>query len=95
MAEKLDLTTPEVVSKITVSYRVAFIQLDWELKKIIIYIRSDLGERRAIIYEGQQAVDYMRILNKSNFSINSMHKRILQKLSLDGELVGTVSGVPD
>lgn len=94
MAEQLDLTTPEVVSKTTTSYQVVFLQMDWDLKLINVRVKSNLGERKEILYEGQIAVDYMRTLNTGNFSVNSLHKRILQRLSADGVLVGTVSGVP-
>lgn len=95
MAEQLDLTTPEVVNKVTTNYRVTFLLLDWQLLKIVIHTMSNLGEKKEFTYNGQAASDYMKTLNTGNFSVNSMHKRILQRLSADGLLVGTVSGTPE
>jgi hypothetical protein len=95
MAEQLDLTTPIVESKTTRNYKVVFIQMDIELKTIVIHVKSDLSERKEILYTGQVAVDYVKFINTANFSVKSLNKWILQRLSTDGVLVGTVSGAPD
>lgn len=47
-------------------------------------------------YTGTQAVEMMKWMNTANFSVNSMQKRVLQKLTQDGKLPpGNVTGTPD
>lgn len=96
MAEQIDLTVPEVVpSKTTNFYRVILVKLDVEKKEICIWLRGQNGEKRVFFYFGADAETFMKFINTANFSTNSLHKRILQRLSAEGKLVGTVSGVPD
>lgn len=46
-------------------------------------------------YTGQVALDMIKFMNTANFTNKSMHKRILERLSADGVLPGTVQGAPD
>lgn len=95
MAELLNLTAPINQNITTSTWKVVFLQMDMESSRIIIRVKSNLDVYKEILYEGQIAIDYMKALNLMNFSTNSMQKRILQRLSTDGVLVGAVSGVPD
>jgi len=103
--EQLELTDPIVTpGTLTVSYRVLSLLLNWEgqpsipggiLGTVDILLKDNLDGRLSHRYEGQPAIDMMKWLNTANFSVNSMHKRILQKLSNDGVIPGTVTGTPD
>lgn len=102
--EELVLTDPIVVpAKTTDKYKVIRLNLDWLGKAptatvaglAVITLQDNNGEVTTYHYEGQQAVDFIKFINTGNFSVNSLHKRILQKLSTDGLLPGTVTGAPD
>lgn len=96
MSETLVLTSAEVTPQIvTTDYRVVFLQLAFEHALIVIHVRGSNGERKDFRYEGQIAVDLMVALNKANLSLKSLQRRILERLSADGKLVGSVSGAPD
>ena len=48
-----------------------------------------------VVYIGAEALTLARLMNTADFSIKSLHTRILQKLLADGKIpAGTVSGVP-
>ena len=96
MAETLVLTTAEVTPQITTTdYRVIYLLLDWEQKLIVIHLRGTNGERKEFRYEGTVALNLMVALNKSDLSIKSLQRRILEKLIADGKLSGSVTGTPD
>src|SRR5262245_12487102 len=103
MAEQLVLTTP--VTATTTSWQVVFTSFDrWSLTAIFQAL-SDTGIRIQAIYPTpapdenptQPTGDaVMRGLNKSNNSVKSMQKRILEQLAADGYLgAGTVTGTPE
>jgi hypothetical protein len=101
--EQLELTDPVVVpEKVTASYRVIALTLNWTFETIPgapglvgIDLRDNHDEPFSHRYVGPEAIALMKWLNTANFSVNSMHKRILQKLSAEGVLPGTVTGTPD
>lgn len=102
--EELTLTDPIVVpEKVTNKYKVINLTLDWEARYgvssenglVLITLKDNNDERTQYHYEGDEAIDLMKWLNTANFTTNSLHKRILQKLSNDGFLPGTVTGTPD
>lgn len=102
--EELELTDPVVIpEQVTDKYKVTGLNLNWESLSppetepglVSIQLRSNNGEPFSHQYFGVEARDMMKWMNTANFSVNSMHKRILQKLSNDGVLPGTVTGVPD
>lgn len=96
MAETLVLTVPEVVPQITTTdYHVILLRLDIEAKQVSVHVRGSNGERKEFRYENQAAVDLITALNKANLTTKSLQRRILEKLAVDGLLVGTVSGTPD
>jgi hypothetical protein len=104
MAEELILTDPDVEpEKVVTSYKVVGLNLDFEFPitatqevgLVGIRLRDNLGGALHHQYEGDAAIDMMKWLNTANFSVNSMQKRILQKLSNDGVIPGTVTGTPD
>jgi len=61
----------------------------------VVTLESNLGTLLSHEYHGNEATDLMKWMNTANFSTTSMHKRILQKLSSDGVIYGTVTGTPD
>lgn len=87
--EQLILTAP------ITTYRVMRLHLDWEHKVIQITLRGPAGEAAEVTYLGDVAEQMLRTLNTANLSTKSLHKRILERLILDGKLIGTIDGVPD
>lgn len=105
--EELVLTTPEVVpEKVTAKYRVIALLMNMEYPNDVIipgiepgYININLknehNEPSSYEYRGKQAIDMIKFLNTANMTTKSMHKRVLEQLSKDGLLPGTVQGTPD
>ena len=62
---------------------------------INIKLKDDTGAYTYYQYTGKAAVNMIKQLNTANMSTKSMQKRILEKLSADGLLPGTVQGTPD
>ena len=96
MPEQLTLTDPEVTPpKVTTDYRVVFVQKDVEAKRFIVRVRGTNGEVKEFREDDDAAITVIKALNKSNNSVKSEQKRILEKLVADGKLNGTVEGTPD
>jgi hypothetical protein len=103
--EELQLTDPVVVpEKVTDKYKVIALTMALESAMPLpntdpghlqIQLKDNLGAFSTFSYNGTEATDLIKWINTANFSVTSLHKRILQKLSADGKLVGTVIGVPD
>jgi len=105
--EELVLTTPDVVpQKVTAKYRVVSLLMTLEYPGGIVIPGSDPGfinidlknehdEPSSYQYAGKKATDMIKFLNTANCSTKSMHKRVLEQLSKDGLLPGTVQGAPD
>jgi hypothetical protein len=60
-----------------------------------IKLKDDAGNYSVYQYTGKKAVQMIQQLNTANLTQKSMQKRILEKLSADGLLPGTVQGTPD
>jgi len=104
MAEDYTLTDPIVVpAESTDKYKVSSMNLNMDCVfdtrgpgLVVIELKDNNDVKTSYRYEGQQAIDMMKWMNTANFSVNSMQKRVLQKLSQDGMLPpGNVTGVPD
>jgi hypothetical protein len=95
MAETLVLTTAEIVSRTTTDYRVVGLLLAREQALILVHVRGTNGERKEFRYDGTVAINLMIALNKADLSVKSLERRILERLSADGKLVGAVTGSPD
>jgi hypothetical protein len=96
MAESLVLTDPEVTPQVvTTEYHVVFLLKDTEQARLVVHVRGTNGERKVFTYEDDQAIAFIKQLNKSNNSTKSEQRRILEQLTADGHLVGTVTGTPD
>lgn len=111
MAEELVLTDPVTKpAETTTKYRVMAINMDLEFFNgigvgvpptqmpnglIDIRLKDDIGKYLSHQYRGDEAVNLMKFLNTANLTVKSMHKRILEKLSADGVIPGTVQGTPD
>jgi hypothetical protein len=102
--EELVLTDPVVVpEKVTNKYHVVSFTMSMEAVMIpggepglvAIELRDNNNERSSYSYQGLEAETMIRTLNTANLSTKSMHKRILEKLSNDGKLPGTITGTPD
>lgn len=102
--EQLELTDPVTTPAVTTAtFKVVGIAMHMETVAavsgapglIVIELKDNLGVRRSQRYEGQTAIDYMKFINTANFSTKSLHKRILERLSSEGVLPGTVTGAPD
>jgi hypothetical protein len=62
---------------------------------VSITVKDNLGGKYTHQYTGNVAIDFIKYINTANFTTTSLHKRILQRLSNDGVLPGTVTGAPD
>ena len=62
---------------------------------MVIELRDNLDKLSSYTYGGQTAQDMIKFLNTANLTTKSMHKRVLERLSSDGLLPGTVVGTPD
>lgn len=62
---------------------------------ITIQLKDNLGGFFSHSYTGQTALDYIKYINTANFTTKSLHKRILERMSMEGILPGTVTGTPD
>jgi hypothetical protein len=91
--ETLLLTTP---GALVTGYSLASLLLDFRNKHLGLTLVDQTGHARQVSYEGPDALTLMKALNKANLSTQSLHRRILERLALDGLLPpGTVSGAPD
>lgn len=107
--EELVLTTPEVKpEEVKNKYHVILLTMDHEAIAgappppavpepglVRITLKDNLGGTLTHQYTGKTAIDFIKYINTANFTTNSLHKRILQRLTTDGIIVGTVSGTPD
>lgn len=103
--EELVLTDPIVEpEKVTNKYRVVALTLDMEVVAgvpgtppglVAIKLRDNYDVPSSYQYIGPEAVTMIKTLNTANLTTKSLHKRVLEKLSNDGKLPGTVTGTPD
>lgn len=103
--EELELADPIVVpEKVATTYKVVEMLTSREVVTpttgepglVTIMLRDNLGTPVHCRYEGTEAIELIKWMNTANFSVNSMQKRVMQKLSADGQLPpGTVVGAPD
>lgn len=102
--EELELTDPVVKpEEVVTKYKVNGLNMDMEgatsvvgvLGFLTIKLKDNLGGYLYHTYEGQTAIDYMKFINTANFSTKSLNKRILERLSTEGIIPGTVVGAPD
>lgn len=93
MAEQLDLTAP-IVPPTRTTYSIKKITLDWANSLIEVFLTGSDGVDVRVEYLGVTAATLMTTLNSANLSVLSLHKRVLQKLVVDGKVPGgIVSGV--
>ena len=77
-------------------YRVQSILLDWDQKRILIWLLTPAGKSEQFTYTGDEAKQLMVALNKANLTANSLHRRILERLRQDQKLpAGQITGTPD
>jgi hypothetical protein len=102
--EELVLTDPIVQPEVVTSkFRVTSIVMNMDAMPaadgVPAYMQIDLKDNNnaghTVSYEGQVAKDYIKFINTANFSTKSLNKRLLEKLSADGQLPGTVVGAPE
>ena len=106
--EELVLTDPVVEpEKVTSRFKVITILLDLEgpatiptpenpvMPIVRLRLKDNYNKPYEHQYTGQQALDYIKFINTANFTTKSLHKRILERLSNEGVLPGTVEGTPD
>lgn len=96
MAEKLTLSTPIINSQPnTTDWEVAQFNIDRENSIIAILLKDNRGIYIKHRYEGLIAATLIKQLNVARLDLKSLEKRILERLNLDGILVGNVTGSPD
>ena len=92
--EEVTLTTPVTTPSIT-AWKVSSLHLDWDNSQITIKLKGSNGEAKFHSYGGATALTMMTALNKADLSFNSLHRRVLNRLILDGVVLGSVTGAPD
>lgn len=93
MAEVLTLTTPVVQTRTT--YRPSGMNLDWDAAYILVRLMGSDGVEITRSYSGAAATVRLNQLNTGNFSVTSLHKKMIQILQADfPELAGSISGTP-
>ena len=92
--EQINLTTPEAKLSCTY-YKIERLTLDWPAKLIYIQLLGTNGEAKAFTYSGDTAETLMIALNKANLSIKSLHRRIIERLTADGFIAGSITGTVD
>lgn len=96
MAEVITLTTPVPVPSLDITtWKVVKLELNWLNKIIRIRLQNNRGEFLDHTYINSVAETFMIQLNKANLSTTSLQKRILQRLNMDGIIIGTVTGTVD
>lgn len=103
--EELILTEPDVEpEKVKSSYKVIALTMNHEQAPMppetvpgvmMIGLKDNLGGYLTHSYTGKAAQDYIKAINTGNFTTKSLHKKLLEKLSNDGIIPGTVQGTPD
>ncbi len=107
--EELVLTDPEVKpEEVKNTYKVMSLLMDHEYAVVIapppapsetgllrIILKDNLGGTFMHQYVGKPATDFIKYINTANFTTKSLHKRILERLSADGVIPGTVTGTPE
>jgi hypothetical protein len=102
MAEQLVLDTPIVQPTIiTDTFKINMIMMDINAAPAPDGVKASLmlllEDNNKVIhthtYVGQEAADYINYINTGNFTVESLTRQILQKLSDDGKVVGTVRDV--
>jgi len=100
--EELVLTDPVVIPGVTKS-KFHIISLTFGMEGgpdtppaiVSINLRDDNNIPHHHAYTGQEAQDFIKFVNTGNFTTKSLNKRVLEKLSTDGILPGTVTGAPE
>jgi len=92
--EQLNLTTPETKPTNT-RYRIERLTIDWTARLLHITLVGLNGETKSYSYSGNIAETFIRILNKTDLSVKSLQRRILEWLVTDGILDGVIAGTPD
>lgn len=108
MSEELILTDPiepPAPPPATTKYRVSSFTMDMDIVMpsdtpgepgmVTIKLVDNNAKLLMHQYTGKQASNMIKSLNTANLTTKSMHKRILEKLSADGVIPGTVTGTPD
>lgn len=94
--EELVLTEPVTATR--AKYKVISLTFDLNHPSgglVGIRLEDNLGVPFFHSYDGQAAKDYIKFVNTANFTTKSLHKRILERLSTEGVIPGTVTGAPD
>ena len=109
MAEEIIFTTPQTVGdlinqKSVDRLKVAAISFNRQASHeargtvvlAILLEHPATGVTHNVVYEGAEALNYARFINTGDFSVKSLHTRILEKMLADGKLpAGTIAGNPD
>ncbi len=101
--EELVLSDPLVVpEKVTARYKMIALTMNTKMELVPgkqgfvhIQLEDEHGGPFSYTYSGQAAKEFIQFINTADFSTHSLTKRVLNKLSTDGVLPGTVVGEPD
>lgn len=86
--EGVQVTPPTV-------YRIAMIRLDFDRLELQLELRSPTGADRTVVYQGEDAEFLIKTLNTSDLATRSLQQRLMDRITEDSVLVGTVVGLPE
>jgi hypothetical protein len=100
MAEQITLSTPLIVSKTTTAYRVESLMLMPIAPLLVLVVVGTNGERVELRRDGAVASTLMSQLNRSNNSVTSLHRRVMEWALTQPEasaagVSGAITGTPD
>ena len=93
--EELVLTDPVVTETKKEKFRIVRLDINVESPNIVIHLRDNNNAPHSHTYIEQEGKDIIKLINTGNFTVKSLNKRLLEKLSADGVLPGTVVGAPE
>lgn len=96
MAEQIDLAVVETKPS-NATYHLERLTLDIDAGTIYVQLKGANGEALSKMYDKTTTptgATLLTALNTSNNSVTSLIRRVYQRLTTDGVLAGTISGVP-
>ena len=77
-------------------YEITMLTLDWNHGRIVVRLKGANGLVKEVVFgDKANARAMMKSLNRADFTVKSLQRRIMERLLSGGHLQGTISGSPD
>jgi len=90
MTRQLKLTNPDPPVASPTAYRIIREDVNIGSGRFMIYLQADTELQLVHTYQGQEALDFIEELDSADCSVLSRTDRILERLSRDEVIIGTV-----